>query len=69
MTNPIYRRMRDLLIEKKMTWNELCAEAHVPMGSWCFGVPYDQPSDDELRRIAPVLDTTYEWLRYGQKAE
>lgn len=49
------------------TWNEIAYEAHIRLGSWMTGVPTSAPTDEELHKIAPVLNTTYEWLKHGKK--
>lgn len=63
----IYKR---ILIKKAptgLTWNELAEAAGIPVATWMTGLPSSEPTDDELRRIAPVLDTTYEYLKYGRE--
>ena len=31
------------------------------------GIPTSMPTDKELRAIAPVLNTTYKYLKYGDE--
>lgn len=61
----IYKR---ILIKKAptgMTWNELAEAAGIPVATWMTGLPSSEPTDDELWKIAPVLNTTYQYLKYG----
>lgn len=51
--------------EAEMTWDEIAAKAGVPVSSWMTGVPYTAPTEEEVRKIAPVLNTTYEALTGG----
>lgn len=62
----VYRRILKRKNAVKKTWNEIAAEAGIPLSSWMTGLPFVQPSDEELHKIAPVLETTYEFLKYGK---
>lgn len=64
---PVFKRIRKLKEKKKITWDQLAAEAGIPVASWMTGLPTMEPTDEELHKIAPVLDTTYEYLKYGKK--
>lgn len=64
---PVFKRIRKLKEKKKITWDQLAAEAGIPVSSWMTGLPTMEPTDEELQKIAPVLDTTYEYLKYGKK--
>lgn len=66
---PVYRRVYEAKLKSKLSWNEIAKKAKIPLHSWMTGVPYCNPSDDDLRKIAPVLNTTYEWLKYGKQPE
>lgn len=52
----------------RLPWNYLSRDAHIGMGSWmvdaasCSRCP---PSETVIRKIAQVLEVTYEWLIYG----
>ena len=52
----------------KLPWSYLAKDAHIGMSSWmsdpgsCSRYP---PSEEVIRKIAQVLDVTYEWLIYG----
>lgn len=50
-----------------LTWDELAAKAEINMASWMTGLPTSNPSDKELKRLAPVLGVTFEYLKYGKK--
>ncbi len=62
----VYKRILDKKTEKKLTWDELAHLAKIRVASWMTGLPTSQPADDEIKKIAPVLDTTYEYLKYGE---
>lgn len=62
----VYKRILKLKKAKGLTWNELAEQAGIPVRSWMTGIPTSNPTDDELRKMAPVLDTTYEYLKYGK---
>lgn len=63
----VFRRVLEKKIESKKTWNEIAREAHIGLASWMCGVPYAHPSDGELKKIAPALGTTFEYLKHGNK--
>jgi len=65
--NKVYKRILKCKIDSGLTWDEIAAAAKIPISSWMTGVPYSSPTDQELRAIAPVLNTTYDWLKYGRK--
>lgn len=65
-TSAVYKRVLQKKIESGKTWDQIAQEANIPVASWMTGVPFAKPSDKELKAIAPVLDTTYEWLKYGR---
>lgn len=62
----IFRRIMQKKIESRLGWNEIAAKAGIKISSWMTGIPTSNPSDDDIRKIAPVLGTTYEWLKYGK---
>lgn len=62
----VYKRILEKKSEKKLTWDELAYLAQIRVSSWMTGLPTCSPTDEELKKIAPVLDTTYEWLKYGE---
>lgn len=53
-------------IESRLEWNEIASKGGIKISSWMTGIPTSNPTDDDLRKIAPVLDTTFEWLKYGK---
>ena len=65
----VYRRINQKRIDAGLTWSKLAKLAHIPMGSWMTGVSFDHPSDEEIRKIAPVVNSTFEYLRYGTEPE
>lgn len=62
----VFNRIMNKKNESKMSWNEIAKTAHIRLGSWMTGVPYCSPTDEELKKLAPVLNTTYEYLKYGK---
>ena len=61
----IYRRILQKKIESGLEWDDIAVKAHIRIASWMTGLPTSSPTDAELQAIAPVLNTTYEWLKYG----
>lgn len=62
----IYKRILNCKKEVGLTWDEIAQQAGIKVKSWMTGIPTSSPSDEELRKIAPVLNTTYEYLKYGK---
>lgn len=62
----IYKRILNCKKEAGLTWDEIAYKAGIPVSSWMTGIPTSNPTDDELRKIAPVLNTTYEYLKNGR---
>lgn len=63
----LFKRIADKKVESKMTWDEIAKEAHIPLKTWMTGIPGSSPTDEELKKLAPVLNTTYKWLKYGKE--
>jgi transcriptional regulator with XRE-family HTH domain len=61
----IYRRVREKKMELGYEWDALAAAAGIHISSWMTGLPSSNPTDEELKKLAPVLGTTFEWLKYG----
>ena len=53
--------------KQKLTWNEIAKKAGIALSSWMTGVPTSVPSDDELKKLAPVINTTFDYLKYGKQ--
>lgn len=64
--NKVYKRVLKCKEKSGKTWDQIAKEAGIPVASWMTGVPTSQPTDAELRKMAPVLNTTYEYLKYGK---
>lgn len=62
----VFKRILQKKKESGLTWDEIAKAAHINLGSWMTGVPTCNPTDEELQKIAPVLNTTYNWLKYGE---
>lgn len=63
----LYKRILKCKKEVGLTWDQIAQEAGIPVRSWMTGIPSANPTDEELRKMAPVLNTTYEYLKYGKK--
>lgn len=61
----VYKRVLKCKKASGLSWNEIAKRAGIKVSSWMTGLPTSQPTDEELRKIAPVLNTTYEYLKYG----
>lgn len=62
---PVFKRIMKKKVESELTWDEIAREAHIGLSSWMTGIPSSKPTDEELKKIAPVLNTTFEYLKYG----
>lgn len=67
MTTAMYKRILEAKKASGMTWDEIAREADIKLASWMTGLPTSSPTDADLMKLAPVLNTTYEWLKYGRK--
>lgn len=63
---PVYKRILEKKKESGLTWDEIAKAAQIPLKSWMTGLPTSKPTDVELHKMAPVLNTTYEYLKYGK---
>lgn len=62
----MYRRIMAKKKEAGLTWDEITHKAHIRLGTWMTGLPTSKPTDEELHKLAPVLNTTYEFLKNGK---
>ena len=62
----LYKRIFNLKKKANLSWDEVATQAHIRLGTWMTGLPTSAPNDEELHRLAPVLHTTYEYLKYGK---
>lgn len=62
----IFKRVLEKKKELGYTWEELSNLAKIPLASWMTGIPTMTPTDSELKALAPVLNTTFEYLKYGK---
>lgn len=67
MVTKVFKRVLEKKTEAGLTWDEVAKEAEIKVSSWMTGLPTSQPTDKELRKMAPVLNTTYEYLKYGKE--
>lgn len=65
----VFKRIMQKKVESGLKWDQIAKKAGIRLGSWMTGVPTQKPTDEELRKIAPVLGTTYEWLKYGEEGK
>lgn len=65
----LYKRILQKKKEAGLTWDEITHKAQIRLGSWMTGLPTSKPTDDELKRLAPVLNTTFEFLKYGKEGK
>lgn len=61
----VYKRINQKRKEAGLTWNQLASQAGIKMATWMTGLPISHPSDDDIHKIAPVVNSTYAYLRYG----
>lgn len=62
----VFKRVLEKKKELGYTWEELSNLAKIPLASWMTGIPTMTPTDSELKALAPVLNTTFEYLKYGK---
>lgn len=62
----LFKRVFEKKREAGLTWDELARKAHIRLGTWMTGLPTAKPTDRELQEIAPVLNTTFDYLKYGK---
>lgn len=62
----VFMRIMKVKERRGLSWDELAEKAGIATASWMTGIPTSMPSDDDLRRIAKVLDTTYDFLKNGR---
>lgn len=63
----MYSRINKLRKAEKLTWEELAQKAGIKVSTWMTGLPFAKPTDEELEAIAPVLHTTFDYLKYGTR--
>jgi transcriptional regulator with XRE-family HTH domain len=66
------KEYKRILAKKKsagLTWDELAKAAGIKVSTWMTGVSYAKIPDSDIEAIAPVLHTTYDWLKYGKEPE
>lgn len=62
----VFMRIMKVKERRGLSWDELAEKAGIAIASWMTGIPTSTPSDDDLRRIAKVLGTTYDFLKNGR---
>lgn len=61
----VYKRINEKRKEAGLTWGQLASQAGIRTGTWMTGLPISHPTEAEVRAIAPVVNSTYAYLRYG----
>jgi transcriptional regulator with XRE-family HTH domain len=64
---PLYKRILEKKKEAGLTWDEICKAAQIRLGSWMTGLPTSKPTDEELKRLAVVLNTSVAYLKTGKE--
>ena len=62
----IFKRILKLKKKSGLTWAEIAELAGIPLKSWMTGLPTTEPTDEELKKLAPVFGVTYKYLKYGK---
>lgn len=62
----IFTRIMKKKIESKLSWNEIAHKAGIKVASWMTGLPCGKITDEELEKLAPVLGTTFDYLKWGK---
>lgn len=62
----VFKKILKCKEDKGLVWDDIAKKAGIPLASWMTGVPTSEPSDDDLEKLAPVLGTTYEYLKDGR---
>ena len=66
------KEYKRILAKKKtagLTWDKLAKAANIKVSTWMTGVTYAKIPDSDVKAIAPILKTTFEWLKYGTGQE
>ncbi len=63
----LYKRILEKKKEAGLTWDEICKKAQIRLGSWMTGLPTSKPTDEELKRLAAVLNTSVAYLKTGKE--
>ena len=63
----VFKRVLEKKIETGLTWDQIHDKTGVPLASWMTGMPGTTPSDGDLKKLAPIFNTTYEYLKHGKK--
>ena len=61
----VYKRINEKRKEVGLTWNQLASKAGIKVSTWMTGLPIGHPTEEEVHKIAPVVNSTYAYLRYG----
>ena len=62
----VFKRIYEKKVESGLEWDKIAKLAGIRIKSWMCGVSYSSPTDEELQKLAPVLNTTYDYLKYGK---
>lgn len=62
----VFMRIMKFKEKSGLSWNDLAQKADIPVASWMTGIPTSNPTDAELKSLAAVLNTTFNFLKYGK---
>lgn len=62
----IFARIMKKKLESNLSWDEIAHKGDIKVKSWMTGLPCGKITDEELEKIAPVLDTTFDYLKWGK---
>lgn len=62
----VFRRIMEKKVASGLGWDEIARIAGIRVSTWMTGIPNCNPTDEEIKKIAPVLKTTYKWLKEGK---
>lgn len=61
----VYKRINNARKGVGLTWDQLAKQAGIKTKTWMTGLAISHPTEAEIRAIAPVVHSTYTYLRYG----
>lgn len=62
----VFMRIMKFKEKSGLSWNDLAQKADIAVASWMTGIPTSNPTDSELKSLAAVLNTTFNFLKYGK---
>ena len=65
--NEVIRRILQLKVQSKKSWDEIVRTTKIRLATWMIGKPIGGPTDDEIHRLADYFNVSYKWLKYGEE--